>query len=144
MNLPENDECLYNATDSLTNVLFGQKQYQYRLVLNGEFANTLYKERNFACSIKLIDIASGKEKNNGNIINICLGVCDSQGEWIHETKEGQAFVKGKIETELYHGSAEFVKLAPRDVSRQYVNKTVNIVVYPKPSVLRYSGESSIE
>ena len=41
---------------------------------------------------------------NGNIINICLGMCDNQGEWINLTKEGVAFVKGKIETELYHGS----------------------------------------
>jgi hypothetical protein len=99
VNLPENGEQnLYQATDALTNTLFGQKRYQYRLVLSGDFSNTLYKERNFGCSIKLIDIESGKEKNNGNIINICFGVCDAEGEWIHETKEGQAFVKGKIET----------------------------------------------
>lgn len=35
-------------------------------------------------------------------------------------------------------------MAARDVSRIYLNKTVNFVVYPKPTVLRYSGESSIE
>ena len=60
MNLPENVENFYGTSDSLTKVLFGQKQYLYKLVLNGDFANTLYKERNFGCSIKLIDIASGK------------------------------------------------------------------------------------
>ena len=75
---------------------------------------------------------------------MCLGICDDNGEWIHETKEGQPFVKGKIEAELYHGSATFMKMALRDVSRIFINKTLNIVVYPKPSVLRYSGESSIE
>ena len=77
-------------------------------------------------------------------MNICVGICDDNGEWIHETKDGQAFVKGKLETELYHGTAGFVKMAARDVSRNYVNKTVNVVVYPKPTVLKYSGESSIE
>lgn len=35
-------------------------------------------------------------------------------------------------------------MALRDVTRIYSDKTVNIVVYPKPTVLRYSGESSIE
>ena len=35
-------------------------------------------------------------------------------------------------------------MAARDVSRSFVNKTVNMVVYPKPTVLQYSGESSIE
>ena len=54
------------------------------------------------------------------------------------------FLKGKIETELYHGCASFVKMAARDVSRGFVNKSVNVVVYPKPTVLKYSGESSIE
>lgn len=53
-------------------------------------------------------------------------------------------MKGKIEAELYHGNASFIKMAARDVSRIYFNRTVNIVVYPKPTVLRYSGESSIE
>lgn len=81
---------------------------------------------------------------NGNIVNMCLGMCDNQGEWINTTKEGVAFVKGKIETELYHGSGEFVKMAARDVSRGFEGKCVNIVVYPKPSMLQYSGESSIE
>lgn len=35
-------------------------------------------------------------------------------------------------------------MAARDVSRGFVNKEVNVVVYPKPTVLKYSGESSIE
>lgn len=35
-------------------------------------------------------------------------------------------------------------MAARDVSRIYPNRMVNVVVYPKPSVLKYSGESSIE
>ena len=37
-----------------------------------------------------------------------------------------------------------MKMAARDVSRGFINKSVNFVVYPKPTVLKYSGESSIE
>lgn len=95
-------------------------------------------------SVRLVDIADGKEKLNGNIISICLGLCDDNGEWISESKDGVTFLKGKMEADLYHGSASFVKMAARDVSRNFVNKTVNLVVYPKPTVLKYSGESSIE
>lgn len=43
-----------------SNTLFGQIDYNYKIVLNGDFSNTLYKERNFGCSVKLIDIATGK------------------------------------------------------------------------------------
>jgi hypothetical protein len=35
-------------------------------------------------------------------------------------------------------------MAARDVSRMFPNKVLNLVIYPKPTVLRYSGESSIE
>jgi len=142
---PEKDEQnLFETTDKLTHRLFGSCSYKYKLALDGSFPDILYKERNFSLSLRLVDAADGKEKLNGNIVNVCLGLCDDNGDWIHETKEGQAFLKGKIEAELYHGSASFVKMAARDVSRNFVNKTVNLVVYPKPTVLRYSGESSIE
>jgi hypothetical protein len=39
------------------------------------------------------------------MINICLNLCDSNGEWINEAKEGGSFLKGKLQTELYHGFA---------------------------------------
>lgn len=77
--------------------MFGSTTYKYKLVIDSTFPDTLYKERNFNISVKLVDIAEGKEKLNGNIINICMGLCDDNGEWISETKEGQAFLKGKIE-----------------------------------------------
>lgn len=109
-----------------------------------QLADTLYKDRNFKLSVKLVNLVTGEVENNGNLINICLSVCDSNGEWIHEAKEGGAFLKGKLEADLYHGMGEFVKLSPRDVSRSFTDKKVNIVVYAKPSILKYSGESSIE
>lgn len=144
MKNPEKDEQnLFETSDKLTQQLFGQNCYKYKLTLDAKFPDILYKERNFNLAIRLVD-AQGKDKLNGNIVNVCLGLSDDNGEWIHETKEGSAFLKGKIETELYHGSAGFVKMAARDVSRNFVNKTVNLVVYTKPTVLKYSGESSIE
>jgi hypothetical protein len=51
--------------------------------VDGEFPSTLYKERNFGFSVKLVEIQTGKDLNNGNIVNICFGVCDDNGEWIH-------------------------------------------------------------
>lgn len=48
-------------------------------------------------------MSSEKEEINGNLINMSVGLCDKNGEWIHETKDGVPFVKGKVETELYHG-----------------------------------------
>jgi hypothetical protein len=49
-----------------------------------------------------------------------------------------------VESELYHGEGEFIKLSPKDVSRSFPGKTINLVVYPKPTLLKYSGESSLE
>ena len=35
-------------------------------------------------------------------------------------------------------------MAPKDVSRAFADKTVNLVVYCKPSLLKYSGETTLE
>jgi hypothetical protein len=95
---PEKDEQnLFETSDKLTRRLFGSCSYRYRLALDSTFPDVLYKERNFNVSVRLVDIVEGKEKLNGNIVNVCLGLCDDNGEWIHETKDGQAFLKGKIE-----------------------------------------------
>ena len=80
----------------------------------------------------------------GNLVNLCFAVCTENGEWIHENRVGEAFMKGKTEVELYKGEASFVKLYARDVSRSYVNGKVNLVVYAKPSTLLYSNSNSYE
>lgn len=51
-------------------------------------------------------------------------------------------MKGKTEAELYHGEGNYSKIYPRDVSRSYEGGRVNFVVYPKPSMLYYSGNAS--
>ena len=44
---------------------------------------------------------------------------------------------------MYHGVASFQKLAIRDVSRTYPGKTLNLVIYAKPTILAYSGDSGL-
>lgn len=53
-------------------------------------------------------------------------------------------MKGKTEVELYKGEASFVKLYARDVSRNYPEGKINLVVYAKPSTLVYSNSGSYE
>jgi hypothetical protein len=74
---------LHSTSDALTQKLFGYQQYRFKLELSREFPDVLFKERNFAFGVKLVDISSGKEQRNGNLINISVGVCDKNGEWIH-------------------------------------------------------------
>lgn len=101
----------------------------------------IYKERNISFSVALTS-KDGNTVRNSNIVNLCLGVCDSNGEWIAETRSGENFMKGKTEAELYHGEGNYSKIYPRDVSRSYEGGKVNFVVYPKPSMLYYSGNTS--
>lgn len=47
-------------------------------------------------------------------------------------------MKGKTETELIKGEAFFQKLYSREVSRIYSGGRVSIVIYPKPTNLKYN------
>lgn len=51
-------------------------------------------------------------------------------------------MKGKTEVEMYHGEASFLKIYPREVSRGYNGGVLNFVVYTKPSLLKFSNNSS--
>lgn len=51
-------------------------------------------------------------------------------------------MQGKTEVELYHGEALFHKLYPRDVSRQFQNGKIDVVIYPKPSLIKFSTSAS--
>lgn len=44
--------------------------------------------------------------------------------------------------DLYHGEATYQKVYPRDVSRQYSAGKINLVIYPKPSLIQFSSYSS--
>ena len=99
----------------------------------------LHRDRNFSLRVKLIEKDSGQDSCNSNMINLCLGVATETGEWITVNREGSAFIKGRPEAELYHGEAGFKKLAPKDVSRGLPGGVAYIVVYAKPSILKYAG-----
>ena len=73
------------------------------------------------------------------MVNLFLAICTKEGEWILENTEGQKFIKGKTEVELSKGHAEFEKIYPRDVSKNYPDGKVCLVVYAKPSSLIYSS-----
>lgn len=70
-----------------------------------------------------------------------MGVCDDEGKWITE-EDGDFFIKGKVETDLYHGEAEFKKIYPKDVSRHFNNGAITIVIYPKKCLINFTGEIS--
>lgn len=44
--------------------------------------------------------------------------------------------------DLYHGQGSFAKIYPRDVSRNLPHGKVSFIIYPKPSVLKFSNSSS--
>jgi len=43
---------------------------------------------------------------------------------------------------MYHGEASFLKVYPREVSRGFAGGKLNFVVYTKPSLLKFSSNSS--
>ena len=98
--------------------------------------------RNFGLELKLVEKKSGSIKQNSNVINLCMGICDNLGNWVHEIKGGVSFLKGKPESELYNGEVSFWKMALRDISRCFYGRTLNIVIYAKPSILIYSDQNS--
>jgi hypothetical protein len=51
-------------------------------------------------------------------------------------------MKGKTEVEMYHGEGSFLKVFPRDVSRNYAEGKINFVIYSKPSLIQFSSSSS--
>lgn len=65
-------------------------------------------------------------------MHLCLAVCDENGKWIID-QEGDSFMKGKLEVDLYRGESEFKKIYPKDITR-HIGK-INIVIYPRASVL---------
>lgn len=79
---------------------------------------------------------------SANIIHLCLGVVDANGEWVNANRAGENFMKGKTEIEMYHGEGNFLKVYPRDVSRNYPGGIINFVVYSKPSMLTFSSNAT--
>eukprot|EP00178_Gracilaria_changii_P009101 TRINITY_DN26922_c0_g1_i1.p1 TRINITY_DN26922_c0_g1~~TRINITY_DN26922_c0_g1_i1.p1 ORF type:complete len:108 (-),score=10.10 TRINITY_DN26922_c0_g1_i1:22-345(-) len=82
---------------------------------------------------------------NSNMLHLCVGVCDSNGEWIIRNFNGEHILKGKTEVDLYHGETSFLKIYFREISKKYPRNILNLVVYVKPSILTFgANNSSIE
>ena len=77
-----------------------------------------------------------------NLINLCVASTDLEGNWIQQNEEGEYFMQGKTEVELYHGESSFQKIYPRDVSRQFEHGKVNMVIYAKPSLIQFSSSAN--
>lgn len=43
---------------------------------------------------------------------------------------------------MYHGEASFMKIYPRDVSRNFRNGKMSVVVYPKPSLIKFTTSAT--
>ena len=71
---------------------FGAKkpnQQKYRLSVVGCVEHKLYKERNFDIKVKLISTNEHEIIKNGivyiysgNLLNVCIGVFNNDGEWV--------------------------------------------------------------
>ncbi len=59
-------------------------------------------------------------------------------------ESGEFFILGKSEVDLYHGVADFMKVYPGDVSRNYPDGLINIVIYPKPSLLKLAARVEVD
>lgn len=77
--------------------------------------------------------------HSANLIHLCIGVCNNLGQWIVE-ESGDFFMQGKTEIDLYHGEAEFKKISPKDVSRHFNGGLVTLVIYPKKSLINFTGD----
>lgn len=61
-------------------------------------------------------VNSSNPNNLDNILNICIGVFDKEGNWVSINKAGQSILKGKTEIELINGFAFFEKIFFREIS----------------------------
>jgi hypothetical protein len=68
--------------------LFGPRKYRYKLEMDDEAFDILYKERNFNIEVKLTD-SSGQPIRNGkcqnylaNLVPLCIGAATTNSEWI--------------------------------------------------------------
>jgi hypothetical protein len=63
MMMEESTGHLMNPSQPLLTKLFGARKYQYKLQLDQEFPNTIFRERNINITVKLSDSNSEKVLN---------------------------------------------------------------------------------
>ena len=87
----------------LTEKMFGkEKKYRYRLELDEEIPEVLYRDRNFSLKVRLVDQSNHKVMNI-NAVTLQLDICDNNGEWITQKNAKGNIMKGITESELFQG-----------------------------------------
>lgn len=138
--IPEKELVPFKSSSLIIRKIFGNQLYKYRIKASLDFPKIIYKCRNILIPVQLTTrrgdlVRNGNScLNPGNLIHLCLAVCNENGKWILD-EDGESFIKGKVEVDLYRGEAEFKKIYPSDISRGFPGGKVNLVIYPRSSVL---------
>lgn len=96
------------TTEPLITNIFNRESFKYKLRLEHRIPKIIYKDRKLSFRVRLVNPDSSaicNGTNNSylvNLIHLCVGACDQNGDWIL-TEDGDLFIGGKIEVDLYHG-----------------------------------------
>ncbi len=89
--------------------IFGVRNYKYSLNVEGSLSLVLFKERNICFRASLVN-QHGKVVFHGNLffiienaLSINLKVYYSNGEEIGQTKKGEDFIKGTVNSTMIRG-----------------------------------------
>lgn len=136
--MPEKELVSFKSNSVIIKKLFGTQDYKYKIRITSEFPKLIYKYRNLHIPVRLTTKKGELVRNGtsililGNLIHLCLAVCDENGKWIVD-QEGDSFMKGKLEVDFYRGESEFRKIYPKDITR-HLGK-INFIIYPRASVI---------
>jgi hypothetical protein len=121
------------TSEDLMSFIHGDKtNFEYQIVLDGDFSLPLYRERNFEFSVKLVDKA-GKPVENSNKIPLTLSVytCENPPKYVDSNTAGNKIFKGFTEKDLVKGGAGFEKIQIKEVTSHFRNGWIFLVVHPK-------------
>jgi len=121
-----------NSEDLMTFLYGNKSDFEYQLVLDGEFSLPLYRERNFEFNVKLAD-KNGKPVENSNKIPLTLSVytCENPPKYVDSNTAGNKIFKGFTEKDLTRGGAGFEKIQIKEVTSHFRNGWIFLVVHPK-------------
>ena len=69
---------------------------------------------------------------SGNLLDLCMGVFDCDGNWISENLLGEPIIEGLTSVELYHGKGSFSKIFFHEISSNLPKGKMNLAIYVKP------------
>jgi hypothetical protein len=96
--MPEKELVSFKSNSVIIKKLFGTQDYKYKIRITSEFPKLIYKYRNLDIPVRLTTKKGELVRNGtsililGNLIHLCLAVCDENGKWIVD-QEGDSFMK---------------------------------------------------